>query len=80
MFVDTVNPQNTSKRCNECGNVRDDNRCQDEFECQRCGKNNHADYNAAKNVAELYLPRGHQPFRGRSISQYAFNSGLKTPS
>ncbi|ERG94636.1 zinc ribbon domain-containing protein [Haloquadratum walsbyi] len=26
MFVDTVNPRNTSKRCNECGSIRDDNR------------------------------------------------------
>ncbi len=75
MFVDTVNPKNTSKRCNECGCVHDDNRYQDEFECQRCGKQNHADYNAvvrlrltgskrvafatATNIAELYLLRGH---------------------
>ena len=80
VFVDTVNPKNTSKWCNECGCVRDDNRHQDEFECQRCGKQNHADYNAAKNIAELYLLRGHQPSRGRSISQYALKSGPRTPS
>jgi putative transposase len=80
LFVDTVNPKNTSKRCNECGSVRDDNRYGDEFECQRCGNQNHADYNAAKNVAELYLLRGHQPSRGRSISQYALKSGSRTPS
>jgi transposase len=29
-FVDTVHPGNTSQRCN--GNVRDDNRHQNEFE------------------------------------------------
>ena len=80
LFVDTVNPKNTSKRCNECGCVRDDNRYGDKFECQRCGKQNHADYNAAKNVAELYLLRGHQPSRGRSVSQYALKSGSRTPS
>jgi IS605 OrfB family transposase len=80
VFVDTVNPKNTSKRCNECGCVHDDNRHRDEFECQRCGKQNHADYNAAKNVAELYLRRGHQPSRGRSVSQYALKSGSMTPS
>jgi putative transposase len=80
LFVDTVNPKNTSKRCNECGSVRDDNRYGDKFECQRCGKQNHADYNAAKNIAELYLLRGHQPSRGRSISQYALKSGSRTPS
>ncbi|WP_394294970.1 zinc ribbon domain-containing protein [Haloquadratum walsbyi] len=43
MFVDTVNPKNTSKRCNECGSIQDDNRYRDEFECQRCGKQNHVD-------------------------------------
>ena len=80
VFVDTVNPKNTSKRCNECGYVHDDNRHQDEFECQRCGKQNHADYNAAKNIAELYLLRGHQPSRGRSVGQYALKSGSRTPS
>ena len=80
LFVDTVNPENTSKRCNECGCVRDGNRHGNEFECQRCGKSNHADYNAAKNIAELYLLRGHQPSRGRSISQYALKSGSRTPS
>ena len=80
LFVDTVNPKNTSKRCNECECVRDGNRHGDEFECRRCGKQNHADYNAAKNVAELYLLRGHQPSRGRSLSQYDLKSGSRTPS
>jgi IS605 OrfB family transposase len=80
VFVDTVNPKNTSKRCNECGCVHDDNRHRDEFECQQCRKKNHADYNAAKNIAELYLLRGHQPSRGRGVSQYALKSGPRTPS
>ena len=96
LFVDKVNPKNTSKRCNDCGCVRDDNRHQDEFECQRCGNRNHADYNAvvrlrltgskreafatAKNVAELYLLRSHQSPRRRSISQYALASESRTPS
>ena len=80
LFVDTVNPRNTSKRCNECGFTHDSNRHAGEFECVSCGKTNHADYNAAKNVAELYLRRGHQPSRGRSVSQYALKSGSRTPS
>lgn len=80
LFVDTIDPRNTSKRCNECGFIHDDNRHSGEFECHRCGKRNHADYNAAKNVAELYLQRGHQPPRGRSVSQYALKSGSRTPS
>jgi IS605 OrfB family transposase len=80
LFVDTLNPRNTSKRCNECGFVHDNNRHSGEFACRRCGKQNHADYNAAKNVAELYLLRGHQPPLGRSVSQYALKSGSRTPS
>ena len=96
LFVDTVNPRNTSKRCNECGFTHDSNRHAGEFECVSCGKTNHADYNAvvrlrltgskrfafatAKNVAELYLRRGHQPSRRRSVSQYALKSGSRTPS
>jgi IS605 OrfB family transposase len=80
LFVDTVNPKNTSKRCNECGSVRDNNRYGNKFKCKRCGNQNHADYNAAKNIAELYLLRGHQPSRGRSVSQYALKSGPRTPS
>ena len=80
VFVDTVNPKNTSKRCPECGSVREENRHRDECECQRCGNQNHADYTAAKNIAELSLLRGHQPSRWRSVSQYALKSGSKTPS
>ncbi|WP_254840137.1 RNA-guided endonuclease InsQ/TnpB family protein [Natronomonas marina] len=80
LYVDTVNPENTSKRCNECGHISNSNRSHGEFECERCGKQNHADYNAAKNIAELYLLRGHQPSRGRSVSQYALKSGPRTPS
>ena len=67
LFIDTVNPRNTSKRCNECGFTHDSNRHRGEFECVSCGKSNHADYNAAKNVAELYLRRGHQPSGRRSV-------------
>lgn len=80
LFIDTVNPRNTSKRCNECGFTHDSNRHRGEFECVSCGKSNHADYNAAKNVAELYLRRGHQPSGRRSVSQYALKSGARTPS
>ncbi|MFB6119418.1 zinc ribbon domain-containing protein [Halosegnis sp.] len=75
-----MNPTNTSKRCVECGHISDDNRDAGDFECEQCGNQNHADYNAAKSVAELYLLRGHQPLRGSSVSQYALTSGAVTPS
>jgi IS605 OrfB family transposase len=80
LFVAVTNTRNTSRRCNECGFTHDANRHACQFECQSCGEQNHADYNAAKNVAELYLRRGHQPSGRRSVSQYALKSGARTPS
>ena len=81
VFVETTNPKNTSKRCAECGYIHDDNRpSRDMFECQKCGNQNHADYNAAKNVADVYLRREQQSSRGRGVSQYALKSGTVTPN
>jgi IS605 OrfB family transposase len=81
LFVETTNPKNTSKRCAECGFIHDANRpSRDTFECQQCGTRNHADYNAAKNVADVYLRREQQSSRGRGVSQYALKSGTVTPN
>ncbi len=81
LFVETTTPENTSKRCAECGCIHDDNRpSRDTFECQQCGNQNHADYNAAKNVADVYLRREQQSSRGRGVSQYALKSGTVTPN
>ncbi|ELZ24564.1 transposase, IS605 OrfB family protein [Haloterrigena salina JCM 13891] len=81
LFVETTNPKNTSKRCAECGYIHDDNRpSRDTFECQKCGNQNHADYNAAKNVADVYPRREQQSSRGRGVSQYALKSGTVTPN
>ncbi|MUV59403.1 transposase [Halobacterium sp. CBA1126] len=80
LFVDTTDPKNTSKRCAECGFVHGNNRqSRGAFECQECGNRNQADYNAAKNVAELYLRREQQSSRRRGVSQYALKSGTVTP-
>jgi len=79
VFVETVTPRNTSKRCAECGFTHDGNRDRDEFECQSCGNRNHADYNAAKNVAKRYLRCDHQMSCRRGVSQYALKSGPRTP-
>ena len=76
-----TNPRNTSKRCAECGFVADANRpTRDSFECQQCGNENHADYNAAKNVADVYLRREQQSSGRRGIGQYALKSGVVTPN
>ncbi len=68
-----VDPRNTSKRCSTCGFTHDHNRHGEDFECQDCGYQNHADYNAvvrlrltgskreafatAKNIGLQYLRR-----------------------
>ena len=79
--VAETDSRNTSKRCAECGFVADTNRpSRDRFECQQCGNRNHADYNAAKNVADMYLRREQQSSGRRGISQYALKSGVMTPN
>ncbi|MFB6255665.1 MAG: RNA-guided endonuclease InsQ/TnpB family protein [Haloplanus sp.] len=58
--VEQVNPQYTSQRCShtDCGFTHPGNRpSQDHFECQKCGYELHADYNAAKNVGFKLLRR-----------------------
>ena len=54
--VEQVNPKHTSRRCSSCGFTHKDNRpSQDTFCCQQCGYENHADYNAAKNIGYRLL-------------------------
>jgi putative transposase len=55
--VAQVDPENTSRRCSTCGFTHPDNRDCEEFECLKCGYQNHADYNAAKNIGLRYLRR-----------------------
>ena len=55
--VEQVDPENTSRRCSTCGFTHPDNRDGEEFECLKCGYQNHADYNAAKNIGLRYLRR-----------------------
>jgi IS605 OrfB family transposase len=54
--VEQVNPKHTSQRCSSCGFTARENRpSQDSFCCQQCGYENHADYNAAKNIGYRLL-------------------------
>lgn len=48
--VEQVNPAYTSQRCSTCGFTHDGNRRLESFACQQCGYENHADYNASKNI------------------------------
>ena len=52
-----VDARNTSRRCSTCGFTARENRQQESFCCQKCGYENHADYNASKNIAFRYLRR-----------------------
>jgi IS605 OrfB family transposase len=55
-----VDPRNTSRRCSVCGHTEKLNRVsQSEFKCRRCGYEENADLNAAKNIqwrAEVNQP------------------------
>ena len=55
--VEVVDPENTSRRCSHCGFTHPDNRDSEAFVCLKCGYENHADYNAAKNIGLRYLRR-----------------------
>ncbi|MHB1757348.1 MAG: zinc ribbon domain-containing protein, partial [Leptospirillum sp.] len=50
--VVTVDPRNTSRTCSICGHCEKANRkSQARFSCQKCEYSEHADINAAKNIA-----------------------------
>jgi IS605 OrfB family transposase len=75
--VDTVAPAYTSQRCShgECGFTHEDNRDGDEFECLKCGKELHSDYNAARNIGWRLIQHWLKSGAGRATSQLALKSG-----
>jgi len=77
ILVTEVNPQYTSQRCShsECGFTHEDNREGDEFECQKCGKELHADYNAARNIGWNLVQNWLKSGSGRADCQVALKSG-----
>ena len=71
-----VDPAYTSQRCSKCGHTARNNRpSQAEFRCGRCGYENHADYNAAKNVAMKHVRAGQKSPRGRANRHLALKTG-----
>lgn len=50
-----VNPAYTSRKCSRCGHIEKANRQGDKFKCKKCGLEEHADVNAAKNILASYL-------------------------
>jgi putative transposase len=73
--VEQVDPENTSRRCSTCGFTHPDNREGEAFDCQKCGYENHADYNAAKNIGLRYLRRNQTGGDGGAPLGVRLNSG-----
>ncbi len=75
--VDDVAPAYTSQRCShgECGFTHENNRDGDEFECLKCGKRLHSDYNAARNIGWRLVQHWLKSGAGRANSQVALKSG-----
>jgi len=74
--VEQVDPENTSRRCSTCGFTHPDNRDGEDFECLKCGYQNHADYNAAKNIGLRYLRRNQTGSDGGAPVGVRLNSGM----
>ena len=75
--VESVNPAYTSQRCShsECGFTTETNRDGDTFVCQRCGKELHSDYNAARNIAHKLIQDRRTSGSGGATYHLALKSG-----
>jgi IS605 OrfB family transposase len=70
-----VDSRTTSKRCSTCGFTHSDNRSGEAFCCQKCGYENHADYNASKNIGLQYLRRRQNANEGGAPVDVRLNRG-----
>ena len=77
LTVETVHPQYTSQRCSEtgCGFTHEDNRDGDKFACQKCSKELHSDYNAARNIAHKHIQNRRKSGSGGATYHLALKSG-----
>ena len=75
--VESVYPAYTSQRCShaDCGFTHEDNRDGDDFACQKCGKELHSDYNAARNITHRYIQNRLKSGSGRATNHLALKSG-----
>lgn len=78
--VEMVEPENTSKRCSTYGFTHPDNRDGEDFACQKCGYETHADYNVAKNIGLRYLRRNQTGSDGGAPVGVRLNSGMLNES
>ena len=65
LSVEQVEPNHTSQRCSrtDCGFTHEGNRHGEQFECQKCGYEVNADYNAAKNIGVRYARKRQHKLR-----------------
>ena len=65
-----VKPNHTSQRCSrlDCGFTHETNRDGEHFECQKCGYEVNADYNAAKNIGLRYARKRQHRLRSSPTS------------
>ncbi len=76
-----VRSEYTSQRCSKCSHTSRRNRPRrDHFQCEKCGNEANADYNAAKNVGLRCVRRGQQSSLRTGASQCALKSGTLTPN
>jgi IS605 OrfB family transposase len=74
--VEQESPEYTSQTCSYCGYVDSKNRKgKSDFECQECGREYHADYNAARNIGLRFVRSGQKSQHGRANCQLALKSG-----
>ena len=79
--VEYVDPRYTSQQCSECRHRARQNRPgRTRFECEHCGTQANADYNAAKNVALRYVRGGQQSSSRTGTRRCALKSGTVSPN
>lgn len=78
--VVVIDPRFTSQKCSRCGNVLKSQRKGNDFHCEACGYQNHADLNASFNISKNCLPEtqtketsgpGRHVYPGRAAAQPA---------
>ena len=65
--VEYIDPQNTSKKCSDCGHIGNQNRKKGFFKCEKCGFSLDADLNASRNIAQRYMRNNGQA--GRPVNR-----------
>ena len=80
VLVALVDPRNTSRTYSQCGHCEKGNRGnQSEFRCRSCGREAHADINAAENIRQGRCKEANVTW-SRIVCRIRFASGGFQPS